>query len=120
MSKLKSGKVVIWTKDELSRKSDKDTISAKSLLKKNNIEYEEIDFKKLNSYQSYATSLALSLHTGYSSFPNIYFGNEHIGGIDDLKFHFQNQKMQQKIMSENGIQQSPSDGYSSLEINEKK
>jgi hypothetical protein len=50
MSKLKSGKVVIWTKDELSRKSDKDTISAKSLLKKNNIEYEEIDFKKLNSY----------------------------------------------------------------------
>lgn len=49
MSKLKSGKVLIWTKNELSRKSDKDTISAKSLLKKNNIEYEEIDFKELNS-----------------------------------------------------------------------
>jgi hypothetical protein len=50
MSKLKEGKVVIWTKNELSHKSDKDTVYAKSLLKKHNIEFEEINFKELTSY----------------------------------------------------------------------
>jgi hypothetical protein len=50
MSKLKEGKVVIWAKNELSHKSDKDTVNAKSLLKKHNIEFEEINFKELTSY----------------------------------------------------------------------
>lgn len=49
LSKLKSGKVVIWTKDKLSSRSDKDTISAKDLLTKNNIEYEEVNFNELTS-----------------------------------------------------------------------
>jgi hypothetical protein len=50
LRKLKSGKVVIWTKDKLSSRSDKDTISAKNLLIKNNIEFEEINFSELTSY----------------------------------------------------------------------
>ena len=25
------------------------------------------------------------MHTGYTSFPNIYYGEEHIGGHDDIK-----------------------------------
>ena len=29
--------------------------------------------------------LGLTIHTGYSAFPNIYFGEEHVGGLDDLK-----------------------------------
>ena len=29
--------------------------------------------------------LALTIHTGYSKFPNIYFGEDHIGGLDDLQ-----------------------------------
>ena len=28
------------------------------------------------------------MHSGYCLFPNIYFGNEHIGGYDDLLIHF--------------------------------
>ena len=28
--------------------------------------------------------LALTIHTGYSKFPNIYFGEDHVGGLDDL------------------------------------
>ena len=27
---------------------------------------------------------AMHLHSGYSNFPNIYFGKRHIGGYDDL------------------------------------
>ena len=30
---------------------------------------------------------ALAMDTGYMSYPNIYFGKEHIGGLDDLKSH---------------------------------
>ena len=25
------------------------------------------------------------MHTGYTNFPNIYYGEEHIGGHDDIK-----------------------------------
>ena len=32
---------------------------------------------------------ALALDTGYMSFPNIYFGHSHIGGLDDLKSYLQ-------------------------------
>lgn len=49
MNKLKSGKVIMWTKNELSRKSDKDTISAKCIFEKHNIEFEEINFNELTS-----------------------------------------------------------------------
>ena len=30
---------------------------------------------------------ALSMHTGFSTFPNIYFGSKHVGGYDDLLAH---------------------------------
>ena len=32
-------------------------------------------------------SSALALDSGFMSYPNIYFGHQHIGGIDDLKSH---------------------------------
>ena len=39
----------------------------------------------MNGPWSDETKLGLTIHSGYSSFPNIYFGEEHIGGLDDLK-----------------------------------
>ena len=30
-------------------------------------------------------SVALAMDTGFGAYPNIYFGKEHIGGIDDIK-----------------------------------
>ena len=71
----------------------------KKLLTKNNIEFQEniVDQdKKLMNY-------ALLMHTGYSQFPNIYFGEEHIGGIDDLKAYLADPLVAERIIGENGI-----------------
>ncbi len=48
------------------------------MLNKHGILYEEMDTND-------DISLSLAMHTGYSNFPNIYFGEEHIGGLDDVK-----------------------------------
>lgn len=49
------------------------------------------------------TKLALSMDTGYSLFPNIYFGKEHVGGYDDFTFYFSIQEMKDKKLAENGF-----------------
>lgn len=43
---------------------------------------------------------ALALDTGYTSLPNIYFGKQHIGGVDDLKSHLQNPNQVMKLKNE--------------------
>lgn len=43
------------------------------------------------------------MHTGFTQFPNIYFGGEHIGGIDDLKSHFMTKQHASRILRDNGI-----------------
>ena len=48
-------------------------------------------------------SYALLMHTGYSNFPNIYFGEEHVGGIDDLKAYLSDPSVANRIIGENGI-----------------
>jgi hypothetical protein len=48
-------------------------------------------------------SYYLMMHTGYSSFPNIYFGEEHVGGFDDLKAYLQDPQCIGMIMDKNGI-----------------
>ena len=48
------------------------------------------------------------MDTGYSLFPNIYFGKEHIGGHDDLKFCFSISKMKNEKLVDNGISSSNS------------
>ena len=57
-------------------------------MRENNIEYEEISIKAMNDKMASFTKLALSMDTGYSLFPNIYFGKEHVGGYDDFTFYF--------------------------------
>jgi glutaredoxin len=53
------------------------------LLDRYNIEYQEINVA--DNHQPDNMKLALTIHTGYSKFPNIYFGEDHIGGLDDLQ-----------------------------------
>jgi glutaredoxin len=43
------------------------------------------------------------MDTGYSLFPNIYLGKEHIGGYDDLKFYFSISRIKEKKLVENGF-----------------
>lgn len=53
-----------------------------------NIEFQEISIKGMSDKMASFTKLALSMDTGYSLFPNIYIGKEHIGGYDDFTFYF--------------------------------
>ena len=48
-------------------------------------------------------SYALLMHTGYANYPNIYFGEEHVGGIDDLKAYLSDPQVTNRIIGENGI-----------------
>ena len=53
----------------------------------------------MNGPWSDELKLGLTIHTGYTSFPNIYFGEEHVGGLDDLKgryHHFWDFKLSSK------------------------
>ena len=43
------------------------------------------------------------MHTGYSQYPSIYVGEEHIGGIDDLRSHLLDDKSRERLFRENGI-----------------
>jgi len=43
------------------------------------------------------------MHTGYESFPNIYFGEEHVGGLDDLKAYLMDPSATHRIIDQNGI-----------------
>ena len=54
----------------------------KDILEKYNIDYKEIDVN--DSLWTDSIKLGLSIHTGYNNFPNIYFGEEHVGGLNDL------------------------------------
>ena len=61
------------------------------------------------------THLALQLHTGYEQFPNIYFGETHVGGLDDLKGHMQTAASSHKICEDNMIASETTSGSSDEE-----
>lgn len=82
--KLESGKVTLWTYGNDSLNQNALTQNARKLLYDMKIDYQEFSLKEMDKKIASYTKLALSMHTGYSLFPNIYFGKEHIGGFDDL------------------------------------
>lgn len=67
----------------------------------------------MNENTANSTKLALMMDIGYLEFPIIYFGKEHIGGYDDLKFYFSMNDLKEKILTNNGFTTSCS--YSELE-----
>ena len=70
---LSQGKVKMFTcgTPNLAR------IKAIDVLDRIGVDYEVVDMKRCEIG-------AMQLHSGYTSLPSIYFGNEHIGGYDDL------------------------------------
>ena len=57
----------------------------------------------MNPLERNLTKIALQLHTGYEQFPNIYFGHQHVGGLDDLKGYMQTAQGTFKICEDNDI-----------------
>ena len=43
------------------------------------------------------------MHSGYAHYPNIYFGQQHIGGFDDLYSHLACDKAAMRVINDNGI-----------------
>ena len=93
--RLEIGKITIWSQGYPCELSDKQTKIVKKILRENNIDFQEISIKKMNEKMASFTKLALQMDTGYSLFPNIYFGKEHIGGYDDFKFCFSISKIKE-------------------------
>ena len=65
----------------------KKTLETKNLLSYYQISYNEIRIDKMPQKMHGLIKGALAMDTGYMNYPNIYFGKEHIGGLDDLKSH---------------------------------
>ena len=57
----------------------------------------------MNKDQQNTIKIALSFETGSASFPNIYFGKEHVGGFDDLVEHLREENIFQDLLYKNGI-----------------
>ena len=100
---LAHGKVTIWTKGDDCQKSGKLSKKAKKLLTKNNIEFEEKTVVNSGKQSQQMVSYYLLMHTGYGNFPNIYFGEEHVGGLDDLKAYLMDRPTTDRVMGDNGI-----------------
>ena len=82
-SQLQQGKVTIWSEGSKNIHNGKSTCKVKEILEKYSIQYEEINVN--DTPWSDSIKLGLSMHTGYHNFPNVYFGKEHVGGLDDLQ-----------------------------------
>ena len=77
------GKVIVWTENRMDPQATQQTRKVRKILKDQNIVFEEVNINE--SRWSDNLKLGLSMITGYNSFPSIFFGKEHIGGIDDLQ-----------------------------------
>ena len=107
--KLNHGQVTIFTQGEDCQSSGRITHQTKKLLMNNNIYFKEINMKENPIFTNKQIYQALFMHSGYRSLPNIYFGREHVGGIDDLRAHFLHTSSFKRILNSNGIDISTTD-----------
>ena len=99
--KLGHGKVVLFT-DNKRVDSARSSKKMRKLLHKFAVDFDEVDVH----HAGHELTVALQLHTGYSKLPNIYFGNEHVGGLDDLKSYLSCNTTNRRLIDENGISTS--------------
>lgn len=71
--------------------------AAKTLLKKLNLKFEEI----LVDNNSKMKKKMIELSDGRTSVPQIFFGENHIGGYDDLKRYYEEGKLNLFLKNEN-------------------
>ena len=55
-----------------------------------------------------AIILAVQMDTGYYQLPSIYFGEEHIGGIDDFRAYLSCDSTLQRMLDKTGVLSSES------------
>ena len=104
---MKHGKVLVFSNDQ-NKNDHYATARAKLLLDSVGIECEEVDLQKMSQEDKTNLTLAIQLDSGYTQFPSIYFGHEHIGGLDDLKGYLGHENSMKKIIEENGVVTSES------------
>ena len=71
--------------------------AAKTLLKKLNLKFEEV----LVDNNSKMKKKMIELSDGRTSVPQIFFGENHVGGYDDLKRYYEEGKLNLFLKNEN-------------------
>ena len=71
--------------------------AAKTLLKKLNLKFEEV----LVDNNSKVKKKMIELSDGRTSVPQIFFGENHVGGYDDLKRYYEEGKLNLFLKNEN-------------------
>ena len=71
--------------------------AAKTLLKKLNLKFEEV----LIDGNSKMKKRMIELSDGRTSVPQIFFGENHVGGYDDLKRYYEEGKLNLFLKNEN-------------------
>ena len=71
--------------------------AAKTLLKKLNLKFEEV----LVDNNSKTKKKMIELSDGRTSVPQIFFGEKHVGGYDDLKRYYEEGKLNLFLKNEN-------------------
>ena len=61
------------------------TLKVREILDRLNAKYDEINIRIRPDVDE--ITMGLLMLTGFNKFPNVYFGNEHIGGLEDLLCH---------------------------------
>mmetsp|Transcript_12181 Transcript_12181/g.20533 ORF Transcript_12181/g.20533 Transcript_12181/m.20533 type:complete len:186 (-) Transcript_12181:655-1212(-) len=117
-SRLEHGKVMMWSLGEDCAHTGAKTRKIKQLLSSHSIEFHEENINDLSPERGAMMKLALSLDSGYSQFPNLYFGQEHLGGMDDLVGYLRSQNTFERLMNKNGIQPSTSTEVSATDEEE--
>ena len=83
---LKDDRVTVWTKEDHYTKTG-DTKQVRELLGIYGFEYNVVSVNQFEGELRTTIILLLGYDTGFLNFPNVYFGRNHIGGIDDIKSH---------------------------------
>ena len=73
------------------------------LLKEKDLTHKVIDLKAVPDDEKSTIILALQMDTGYQQLPSIFFGEEHIGGIDDLRAYLSCDESIQHMVDKTGV-----------------
>ena len=76
---LRPGQAVIFSQ---SQRNPEEMRKVKNTLKKMGVNYRVVDVEAHPHGEM--IQAAMQVHSGYMSFPNVYFGRKHIGGYDDI------------------------------------
>lgn len=100
--RLHPNKVTLLTFNA-TQKDVKMTQKITDLLQAKAIDYQIIDLAFIDKDERRNICVAIQLDTGYHQLPCIYFGDRHIGGIDDLKAYLSCDNSLKRIIEDSGV-----------------